>query len=304
MNTIKPITIDNYTQDILDWIIDNLYEQPRLDDLAKKLGYSKRMIQLHFKKTHGMTIGDYIHNRRLYRACVLLRMTTLPVCEIAYALHYDNHHNFCRAFKKKLHCTPKTFRNLPLNLLPSLPVPKIHYNDDFTYQIITLENKTLYGVHFQYEEKFTAAGVLGEPVRIQRLQGGFQDSHATITIASEVDRNNPTLQARNDMIIVDAIIGYSINPLLQRGLPESYYTLDGVYLCCPFYGTFSEYAAHNKDIYMHLLDRLGLKRREGRDVEFFHFTPQIFDESPKILCEHCIPIIDKNDIEQNQNITW
>ncbi|OKP21408.1 hypothetical protein BSQ40_25875 [Serratia fonticola] len=288
------MTIDDYAQDILEWIGANFYEQPRLEDLASKLGYSIRMIQLHFKKTHGMTIGDYIHNRRLYRACVMLRMTELSVGEIALQLHFGNHHNFCRAFKKKLHCTPRAFRMLPINCLPSLALPQINYDKDITHSIVTLKNKVLLGTDFQYEDKFTDPNSTGGVVRLRRLQAWFQDNHSTLTIASDIERNKKPSNSRAEMITVSAIVGNIVDTVPSINIPENttFYILDGLYLCCPFHGFFSEYAAHNKDIYMHLLHKLKLNRRVGRDVEFFYFTPHIFDESPKVFCEHYIPIVD------------
>ncbi|RKJ88957.1 AraC family transcriptional regulator [Aeromonas veronii] len=297
MNTAKSTTIDDYTQDILNWIDTHLNEQPCLDRLADRLGYSIRMIQQHFKKKYGMTIGVYIQHRRIYRACVLLRMTNLPVGEIACMLHYDNHHNFCRAFKKKLHCTPTAFRDLPQELLPSIPLPQIHYKEGFTYRLITLTNKTLYGSQFTYEEKFLGTSALGESTRLQRLQSWFRDGNTTTTIASEIIRDNSSYNARNEIIIVDALIGRTIDTHLVTDLPAntSDYILDGEYLCCPFYGTLSEYTKHNRYIYNHLLPRLHLRRREGRDIEFFHFTHHLFDTIPKVLCEHFIPIVNDND---------
>lgn len=288
------LTIDDYTQDILEWIGDNFYEQPRLEDLARKLGYSTRMIQLHFKKTHGMTIGDYIHNRRLYRACVMLRMTNLSIGEIALQLHFGNYNNFCRAFKKKLHFTPRAFRMLPINCLPSLALPQINYGKNIIHSIVTLDNKLLLGTAFKYEDKFSDPNSTGGEVRLRRLQAWFQDSNSTLTIASDVEHNNTLSNSRAEIITVSAILGHVVDAAPSIYIPENTtsYLLDGLYLCCPFHGFFSDYAAHNKDIYMHLLHKLKLKRRVGRDVEFFYFTPHIFDESPKVFCEHYIPIVE------------
>ncbi|WP_421230916.1 helix-turn-helix domain-containing protein [Aeromonas sp. 603079] len=287
------LTIDDYAQDILEWIDANFNELPCLDDLALKLGYSKRMIQLHFKKTHGMTIGDYIHNRRLYRACVLLRMTELSISEIAYYLHFTNHQNFCRAFKRKLHFSPRAFRMLPVNILPSLQLPQVSYNGNIAHDLITLEKRVLLGAEFRYEDYFLGPNSMRGQVKLRRLQAWFQDNTTTLTIASEVERND-MLQARSraGMISVSAIAGQAVNAVQSVDTPinTTLYTFGGYYLLCPFYGFFSDYAAHTKDIYMHLLPRLNLKRREGRDIEFFHFTPHIFDESPQIFCEHYIPV--------------
>lgn len=302
MAGIPRLTIDDYGQDILEWIDANFNKQPRLDDLASQLGYGKTIIQQHFKKTHGMTIGDYIHHRRLYRACVLLRMTELSIGEIAHHLHFSNHHNFCRAFKKKLHCSPRAFRMLPITRLPSLPLPQVNYDKHIDHNIVTLENKLLLGSEFKYEDSFIEPNTIGGGVKLRRLQAWFQNNQSTLTVASDIERHGSSLASRAEMITISVIAGQVVSAAQYIDIPESMtvYALDGRYLCCPFNGRFSDYAAHNKDIYMYLLPKLRLKRREGRDVEFFHFTSQEFDENPKVFCEHYIPIEDEGEVSENK----
>lgn len=292
MTQPKTLTIADYDQYIADWIEVKLDSQPRLDDLAANLGYSKRMIQHHFKKKHGMTIGDYIHNRRIYRACVLLRMTELSVGEIACRLHFSSHHNFCRAFKTKLNCTPLSFRLLPASLLPSLALPQMNYRGHIAYHVATLEEQVLVGVVFQYQDSFIAPNSIGGEVKMRRLQSWFQDNRAPLVLASKVEQNHTSLDSRANMVNVSVIAGNAMHVAEAIDLPDGAVThvLDGRYLCCPFHGFFSDYAAHNKDIYMHLLPKLHLKREEGRDIEFFYFTHHIFDEHPKVTCKHYIPI--------------
>lgn len=240
-----------------------------------------------------MSIGEYISNRRLYRACGLLRLTELTVSEIALMLKYDNHHNFCRAFKKKLHCTPLAFRRLPQECLPVVLLPKTNFRDDFVYHLVEFTTEVLYGVEFQYQDQFTNPGLLGGPLRLQRLRSWFQDNRTPLTVASDILRKNSDLDARSELITVNAIAGFSAH--VDDGFTPTEgsicYPLDGLYLCCPFNGFFADYPEHNKDIYRHLLPKLECSRREARDVEIFHFTHHIFDEHPKVLCEHYIPIM-------------
>lgn len=290
--TSTAITIVHYSQYILDWVEGELNKQPRLDDLALQLGYSKRMIQLHFKKTYGITIGDYILNRRLYRASLLLRLTELPVGEISYHLHFDSHNNFCRAFKRKFHCSPLVFRRLPVDSLPSLQLPQIHYNGHIDYKSVTLNNKILSGVSFQYEDNFYQPNTWGMNVKIQRLRSWFQDCRAPFAIASKVTPSDSTLlQARAGGIAVSAIAGRVIEaPTTVTG--DESYPLNGQYLCCTFHGFFSDYTDYIKSIYMHLIPKLKLTHRDARVVEFFYFTRHLFDNDPKVFCECYIPVSD------------
>lgn len=288
----QKLTIDDFTKKIIHWIEVNIDKQLTLDDLASRIGYSKRMIQLHFKEKYGMTIGAYILNRRLYRSCVLLRMTTLSISEIAYLLHYDNHHNFCRAFKKKVHYSPLAFRNLPLEKLPSIPLPQINYTAPISYAFMEFKNKTIDGINLRYNDEIKNPNSSGGIIRLQRIQAWFRDNQSPLTIASDVLRQNSLAQGRMGIITVSAYMGQLIDSSLASStniVPH----IDGMYLRCDFDGYFDSYVSHNKEIYSHLLSKLGLKRRDVCDVEIFHFSPHVFDDLPKVICEHYIPIIQK-----------
>ncbi len=212
------------------------------------------------------------------------------ISEISSHLCFDSHNNFCRAFKKKLHCSPVEFRRLSLNSLPSLQLPQIHYNDDIDYKFMTFNNKILSGVSFQYEDNFYQPNSWGRDIKLQRLRSWFQDCHAPFAIASKVIPSDTTLQrARDGAIGVSAIAGQIIEASTTTTGDESY-PLSGRYLCCTFYGFFSDYADHNKSIYMHLLPKLKLTHRGVRDVEVFYFTHNLFDNDPKVFCEHYIPV--------------
>ncbi|MEM5589537.1 helix-turn-helix domain-containing protein [Enterobacter hormaechei] len=48
--------------------------------------------------------------RRLSRAAIMLRMTSIPVTDIAYLFHYQSSQGFSRAFKKMMGLTPSEYR--------------------------------------------------------------------------------------------------------------------------------------------------------------------------------------------------
>lgn len=64
----------NHMHSLLEWIDENIYVNLKIDDVAKKSGYSKWHLQRVFSLYTGMTLGHYIRKRRL----CWLRMTCFP----------------------------------------------------------------------------------------------------------------------------------------------------------------------------------------------------------------------------------
>lgn len=62
-------------QKIIDWIEDNLAENPSLLTLSKQIGYSPYYCSKCFREISGMTIREYIAGRKLARATLEIRDT-------------------------------------------------------------------------------------------------------------------------------------------------------------------------------------------------------------------------------------
>ncbi|HFL8540225.1 TPA: helix-turn-helix transcriptional regulator, partial [Escherichia coli] len=78
--------------------------------LVQYSGYSRRYLQLLFKKMIGLPVGKYIQRRRITRAATYLRLTSLPVSVISDKLCYDSQQTFSREFKKNSGYTPFQYR--------------------------------------------------------------------------------------------------------------------------------------------------------------------------------------------------
>ncbi|WP_058308386.1 AraC family transcriptional regulator [Gracilibacillus massiliensis] len=82
----------------------------QLNELADKLHFNKYYLCHFFKKEFGLTIHQYILERRMYEAKKLLVETTIPVTEIAANVGFSTSSNFIRCFKQQLQITPKQYR--------------------------------------------------------------------------------------------------------------------------------------------------------------------------------------------------
>ena len=67
-----------------------------------------------FRKKTGSTISSYIQDKRLNKACELLKNPAYKQYEVAEMVGYDDAKYFAKAFKKKMGLTPSEYRdNMP-----------------------------------------------------------------------------------------------------------------------------------------------------------------------------------------------
>ena len=79
---------------ILFWIENQLYNKVGVEELVESTGYSRRTIENIFFEKYKVSLGAYIHKRRMTRCAVLLRLTNLSITEIATQFHYFSAQNF------------------------------------------------------------------------------------------------------------------------------------------------------------------------------------------------------------------
>lgn len=100
---------DDFYYDLCSWIENKLEATLSLDEIAKKAGYSKWYLQRQFKSKMGVTLGKYIHNRRITRAAMALRYSSLKISEIFTLSGFDSQQSFTRAFKRHFGITPAVY---------------------------------------------------------------------------------------------------------------------------------------------------------------------------------------------------
>lgn len=95
-----------------DYLDSHIAEKLTLSDLSGITYLSvSQMIRI-FKEAYGETPYEYLTERRLETAKLLLRNTTLPVREVAARAGFADEHYFSGFFKEKCGTPPKVFRKL------------------------------------------------------------------------------------------------------------------------------------------------------------------------------------------------
>lgn len=105
---------------LINIIEDDLSQKYNLEFLANKVGYSKYHLHKMFTSIVGMSMYQYIKNRRLSEAAKKLLCTNNSILDIALDAGYESQQAFTDAFKAKFRLSPKLFRHkmLKLSLTP------------------------------------------------------------------------------------------------------------------------------------------------------------------------------------------
>jgi AraC family transcriptional regulator len=145
-------------ENALDWIENRLTEPLAIDDIAAAAHTSPYHFQRMFAFVTGMTVAEYIRNRRLTLAARELAMSDVKVIDVALKYGYDSPESFTKAFRR-LHGIPPSEARRPGTLLKAFP--------RISFQLSLKGDKPM-DYRIEERESFT---VVGKPLRT-RLEGG------------------------------------------------------------------------------------------------------------------------------------
>lgn len=95
-------------------IDEGFLEPVTIAELSKQHFMCESKLREIFRKHYGITIYQYMLNRRMEHACELLSAPDAQVKDIAGLVGYSNISHFSDAFRKKFGCTPSEYkRSLP-----------------------------------------------------------------------------------------------------------------------------------------------------------------------------------------------
>ena len=84
--------------------------QTDIDGAAEIAGFGVQGLQRRLRVA-GYTYREIVEMARRDRAMALLTQADLSIAQIAFALGYEEHANFSRAFQRWMGCSPSTYRN-------------------------------------------------------------------------------------------------------------------------------------------------------------------------------------------------
>ena len=102
---------DDRIQKVLSYIRKNIYKTIDIDSLAAISCLSKDHFIRLFKKEINNTPFQYINQKKIEKAQLILITDSMPVKNISYLLAYEDHSYFNRLFKKLTGVTPQQYRD-------------------------------------------------------------------------------------------------------------------------------------------------------------------------------------------------
>lgn len=98
---------------IMNFIDVNIYEMRSFNEITKFTNYNYSYTSTLFKNTTGTTIRQYVLNKKMEIAYLLLQEGKMKIFEIAEKLHYSDANAFSKAYKQKYGVSPKTHCKKP-----------------------------------------------------------------------------------------------------------------------------------------------------------------------------------------------
>lgn len=136
-------------QDSIDYIEQNLTNEPDIEKIAQKAALSPFYYQRIFGALCGMTVGEYIRARRMTLAAQELSCSDCKVIDIAMKYGYDSPDSFAKAFQRFHGITPTQAKEAGANLKSFAPM---HIK-------ITLEGGSMLDYRIEEKEPFTVVGI-------------------------------------------------------------------------------------------------------------------------------------------------
>lgn len=103
-NKFEPVNRAQY------YIDRHILQDVTLDDVADNTFISACYLSRLYKKHFGISFSQYVSERKIALAKLLLRHSDLQISQIAFELAYNDVNYFCRLFKKITGITPTAYR--------------------------------------------------------------------------------------------------------------------------------------------------------------------------------------------------
>ncbi|MBN2656851.1 MAG: helix-turn-helix transcriptional regulator [Spirochaetales bacterium] len=93
------------------YILENLHERIRLDDLAEHTGTSRSYLSRRFHQETGKTVSAYMREKRILEAKWMLRYSGESVTGVALSLGFEDINYFSRLFRKETGISPSRYKS-------------------------------------------------------------------------------------------------------------------------------------------------------------------------------------------------
>lgn len=110
-STERYATDDKYILKVIEYIKEHFENAISINDLLRIVPFSRRVLEIRFKKEMGISIYQYLLQYRVEQFADLLIKTDKPLAELAAICGFDDYRNVARVFFKYKKTTPLQYRN-------------------------------------------------------------------------------------------------------------------------------------------------------------------------------------------------
>jgi AraC-like DNA-binding protein/mannose-6-phosphate isomerase-like protein (cupin superfamily) len=104
---------DRHLERTFAYMTERLDQPLTLEELARHTGVSRQHLIHLFKQETGVPPIEYFLRLKMRKAAQLLHLTGMSVKEVAAAVGIDDPYYFSRLFRKRMGCSPSSFRSRP-----------------------------------------------------------------------------------------------------------------------------------------------------------------------------------------------
>ena len=106
----KNIASSKQVAQAIDYIYVHIMDRITVNELAESIGISPTHLSRIFKQETGISVSEYIRQRKIDMAKNLLRFSNYDLVEIAVMLSYSSQSHFIQHFRSQTGMTPKAYR--------------------------------------------------------------------------------------------------------------------------------------------------------------------------------------------------
>ena len=104
--------MDERLTKVVRYIHSNIYDDIDLDELADMACMTKPYLVRLFRRDFGVSPLQFINQKKVEKAQLLLLTNDIAVKEVAYTLGFGDHSYFIRLFRKVTGKTPTAYREM------------------------------------------------------------------------------------------------------------------------------------------------------------------------------------------------
>lgn len=114
LDTADAVRGQGWLDDLRSYLDESFTEPLQISELARRFAVHPVHLSRSFRQRFRSNVGDYVHRRRIQRACRLLSSSRAPLSSIASELGYWDQSHFNRTFYTFTGTTPGRFRKAEL----------------------------------------------------------------------------------------------------------------------------------------------------------------------------------------------